>query len=50
MISALYTSGADDETAARELGAWADSLGIDVEFEQRREHSLDVIYILLKAR
>jgi hypothetical protein len=25
-------------------------VGIDVEFEQRREFSLDVIYILLKAR
>jgi hypothetical protein len=41
--------GKDDEIAARELGAWADSLGIDVEFERRREFSLDVIYVLLKA-
>ena len=45
----MYFRGKDDETAARELGAWADSLGIDVEFEQRREFSLDVIYVLLKA-
>jgi hypothetical protein len=46
----MYFRGKDNETAARELGAWADSLGIDVEFEQRREHRLDVIYVVLKAR
>ena len=46
----MYFRGKDNETAARELGAWADSLGIDVEFERRREFSLDVFYVLLKAR
>ena len=46
----MYFGGKDDETAARELGAWTDSLGMDVEFEQRREHRLDVIYVVLKAR
>jgi hypothetical protein len=42
--------GKDSDTAARELGAWADSQGIKVEFELHREYSVDVIYVLLKAR
>jgi hypothetical protein len=42
--------GKDSETAARELGAWAQSQGIKVEFELRREGGLDVIYVFLAAR
>jgi hypothetical protein len=33
-----------------ELGAWARSQGIKVEFEMRREGGAEVIYVLLKAR
>jgi hypothetical protein len=46
----MYFKGKDSDTAARELVAWAQPRGIKVEFELRREFSLDVIYVLLKAR
>jgi hypothetical protein len=45
----MYFKGKDSDTAARELVAWAQPRGIKVEFELRREFSLDVIYVLLKA-
>jgi hypothetical protein len=46
----MYFRGKDNETAARELVAWARPQGIKVEFELRRAYSVDVIYVLLKAR
>ena len=45
-----YFRGKDNDTAARELGAWADSLGIKVEFGVRREGGFEVIYVFLAAR
>jgi hypothetical protein len=44
-----YFRGKDSDIAARALGAWADSLGIKVEFDVRREGRLDVIYVFLAA-
>ena len=46
----MYFRGKDDETAARELGAWARRQGIKLEFELRRESDLEVIYVLMMAR
>ena len=43
----MYFRGKNDETAARELGAWARSLGIRVAFKLRREGGVDVIYVFL---
>ena len=40
----------DDETAARELAAWAQPQGIKVEFELRREGGVDVIYVFPAVR
>ncbi|HEU4922196.1 MAG TPA: hypothetical protein VFT23_03890 [Burkholderiales bacterium] len=45
-----YFRGKDSDTAARELGAWARSQSIKVEFELRREGGVDVIYVFLTAR
>jgi hypothetical protein len=42
--------GKDSDTAAHELGIWARSQGIKVEFDVRREGGVDVIYVFLAAR
>jgi hypothetical protein len=41
--------GKDDWTVARELGVWADSQGIEVDFEERLDGDVEVIYVVLMA-